>query len=171
MRHSEMSYLLFEKENAMKYFTKIRTLMPLLFLLLGTIPVSAVERPFALKGTGVATLVTDGSGHLIGAIPTGSGTATYLGQWTVTGNVSYTPDSNGVLRSSGDATLTAANGDKVQIQIEGILDPVAGVDQGAFHIVGGTGRFEGATGETNFVVSINPLTGGFDLTVVGKINF
>lgn len=155
----------------MTRFMKTRTLMLTLFLLLGTIPASAVERPFALKGTGVAPLITDGAGHLIGATPTGSGTATYLGQWTVAGNVQYTPDSNGVLHSSGDATLTAANGDKLQIQINGILDPVAAVDQGVFRFVGGTGRFEGATGESNFVVSINPLTGGFELTVVGKINY
>jgi len=145
--------------------------MPILFLLLGTIPVSAVERPFALSGTGVATLITNEAGMPIGAIPTGSGTATHLGQWTVSGNVKYTPDENGVLHSSGDATITASNGDKVQIQIEGILDPVAGMDQGLFHIVGGTGRFEGATGDANFVVQLNPLTGGFDLTVVGKINY
>ena len=155
----------------MKRFTKIRTLMPILFLLLATIPVSAAERPFALSGTGVATLITNEAGMPIGAIPTGSGTATHLGQWTVTGNVKYTPDANGVLHSSGDATITAANGDKVQIQIEGILDPAAGMDQGIFHIVGGTGRFEGATGDANFVVALNPLTGGFDLTVVGKINY
>jgi len=155
----------------MKQFTKIRTLMLTLLMLLGTIPASAVERPFALRGTGVATLITDGSGHLIGAIPTGSGTATHLGQWTVAGTVHYTPDNNGVLHSSGDATLTASDGDKLQIQIDGILDPMAGVDQGVFRFVGGTGRFEGATGESNFVVSINPLTGGFELTVVGKINY
>ena len=155
----------------MKRFTKIRTLMPILFLLLGTIPVSAAERPFALSGSGVATLITNEAGMPIGAIPTGSGTATHLGQWTVTGNVKYTPDANGVLHSSGDATITAANGDKVQIQIEGVLDPVAGMDQGIFHIVGGTGRFEGATGDANFVVQLNPLTAGFDLTVVGKINY
>jgi len=155
----------------MKRFMKIRTLMLTLFVVLGTIPASAVERPFALKGTGVATLVTDEAGHLIGAIPTGSGTATYLGQWTVAGIVHYTPDSNGVLRSSGEATLTAANGDKLNIQIDGILDPVAAVDQGVFHFVGGTGRFEGASGDANFVVSINPVTGGFDLTLVGKINY
>jgi len=155
----------------MKRFTKIRTLLPVLFLLLGTIPVSAAERPFALSGTGVATLIVNEAGMPIGAIPTGSGTATHLGQWTVTGNVKYTPDANGVLHSSGDATITASNGDKVQIQIEGILDPVAGMDQGLFHIVGGTGRFEGATGDANFVVQLNPLTGGFDLTVVGKINY
>ena len=155
----------------MKPFMKTRTLMITLFLLLGTIPVSAVERPFALKGAGVATLLTDENGHLIGAIPTGSGTATHLGQWTVTGNVKYTPDSDGVLHSSGEATLTAANGDKLLFQIDGILNPVAAVDQGVFRFVGGTGRFEGASGTSNFVVTINPLTGGFELTVVGKINY
>jgi len=133
--------------------------------------VSAVERPFALKGTGVATLIVNESGMPVGAIPTGSGTATHLGQWTVAGTVKYTPDENGVLHSSGDATLTAADGDKLFIQIDGILDPVAAIDQGAFHIVGGTGKFAGASGETNFVVVINPLTGSFDLTVVGKINY
>lgn len=152
-------------------FTKIRTLMLGLFLLVGTIPVSAVERPFALRGAGVATLVTDEAGHLIGAIPTGSGTATHLGQWTVSGKVNYIPDSNGVLHSSGEATLVAANGDKLNFVIDGILDPVAAVDQGLFHFAGGTGRFEGASGSANFVVSINPVTGGFELTVVGKIDY
>ena len=154
----------------MTRFTKIRALMITFFLLLGTIPASAVERPYALHGSGVAPLITDEAGNLIGATPTGSGTATHLGQWTVTGTFKDPPD-NGVLRSSGEAILTAANGDKLQIQIDGTLDPVAAVDQGVFHIVGGTGRFEGASGDADFVVSINPLTGGFDLTVVGKINY
>jgi hypothetical protein len=154
----------------MKRFTNISTVMAIIFLLLGSIPVSAVERPFALNGSGVVTLITDESGNLVGALPTGSGTATHLGQWTVTGAVKYTPV-NGVLKSSGDATLTASNGDKLNFQIDGTLDPVAGVDQGLFHFVGGTGRFEGASGDANFLVSINPTTGGFDLTVVGKINY
>lgn len=155
----------------MKHFTKIRTLMLTLLLLLGTMPAFAVERPFALHGSGVATLITDPSGLPIGAVATGSGTATHLGQWTVIGNPKYTPDSNGVLHSSGEATLTAANGDKLQIEIDGILDPVAGVDQGVFYFLGGTGRFEGASGSANFVVNINPVTGGFDLTVVGRIDY
>ena len=154
----------------MKRFTKIRALMLTLFVLLGTIPALAVERPFALSGTGVATLKVDESGNLIGGAVTGSGTATHLGQWTVSGTVKYTAD-NGVLRSSGEATLISANGDKLLLQIDGILDPIAAVDQGVFHIVGGTGRFEGASGDSNFVVTINPLTGGFELTVVGKINY
>ena len=155
----------------MKHFTKIRTLMLTLLLLLGTMPAFAVERPFALHGSGVATLITDPSGLPIGSVATGSGTATHLGQWTVIGNPKYTPDSNGVLHSSGEATLTAANGDKLQIQIDGILDPVAGVDQGVFYFLGGTGRFEGASGSANFVVNINPVTGGFELTVVGRIDY
>ena len=155
----------------MNHFTKIRTLMLTLLLLLGTMPAFAVERPFALHGSGVATLITDPSGLPIGAVATGSGTATHLGQWTVIGNPKYTPDSNGVLHSSGEATLTAANGDKLQIQIDGILDPVAGVDQGVFYFLGGTGRFEGASGSANFVVNINPVTGGFELTVVGRIDY
>ena len=154
----------------MKHFTKIRTLMVMLFLMLGTIPASAVERPFALHGSGVAVLHTDESGIPTGADATASGTATHLGQWTVNGNPKYTLV-DGVLRSSGEATIIAANGDKLQVQIDGILDPVAGVDQGTFYFVGGTGRFAAASGSANFVVSINPLTGGFDLTVVGKINY
>ena len=155
----------------MKHITKIRTLILTLFLLVGTIPATAVERPFAINGSGVATLIVNESGIPIGAVPTGSGTATHIGQWTVSGNVAYTPDSNGVLHSSGLATLVAANGDKLLFQVDGILDPVAGTDQGVFHFVGGTGRFEGATGSVNFVVTINPLSGGFDLTAVGKIDY
>ena len=155
----------------MKHFTKIRTLMLTLLLLMGTIPVSAVERPFALSGAGVATLITDPAGNPIGAIPTGSGTATHLGQWTTSGMVHYIPDSNGVLHSSGQATITASNGDKLNFTIDGILDPIAGVDQGTFYFAGGTGRFAEASGSANFVVTLNPLTGGFDLTAVGKINY
>ena len=155
----------------MKRFTKIRTLVVMLFLLLGTtIPASAVERPFALHGSGVAVLHTDEAGLPTGADATASGTATHLGQWTVVGNPKYTLV-DGVFRSSGEATITAANGDKLIFQIDGILDPMAGVDQGSFYFVGGTGRFAGASGSANFVVNINPLTGGFDLTVVGKINY
>ena len=43
----------------MKRFMKIHTLTLVVFLLLGTIQVSATERPFALSGTGVAALIID----------------------------------------------------------------------------------------------------------------
>jgi hypothetical protein len=64
----------------MKHLSKLRALMLVPFLLLGTIPAAAVERPFALNGTGVATLVTDDAGHLIGAIPTGGFELTLVGK-------------------------------------------------------------------------------------------
>ncbi|HEU4712516.1 MAG TPA: hypothetical protein VFS76_13170 [Pyrinomonadaceae bacterium] len=155
----------------MKRITQIRTLILTLFVLLASIPASAIERPFALSGSGVAALIVNEQGIPIGANATGSGTATHLGQWTVAGNPKYTLDDQGVFHSSGEATLTTANGDKLFIQINGILDPVAGVDQGVFYFVGGTGRFQGASGTAQFVVNINPVTQGFDLTVVGKIDY
>ena len=76
-----------------------------------------------------------------------------------------------MIRSSGAATIIAANGDKLEVEVEGVLDPNTGMDQGTFHFVGGTGRFAGASGSANSVVTLNPLTGGFELTLVGKINY
>ena len=154
----------------MKHFTKIRSIILTIILLLGAIPAAAVERPFAMSGTGVAVLITDENGNLIGATPTGSGTATHLGSWTVAGNVTYTPD-GGVLRSGGQATLAAANGDTLIFEVDGVLDPIAAVDQGVFRFIGGTGRFAGASGTIDFVVSINPANGGFELTAVGRIDY
>ena len=146
--------------------------MPTIFLLLGALPVAAIERPFALSGTGVGVFVTDAEGHVIGANVTGSGTATHLGSWTTTGTVHYAPpDENGKLPSSGEATIVAANGDKLNVVIHGSFDPASGTDHGIFQFTGGTGRFAAASGISDFVVSVNALTGGFDLTVVGSIDY
>src|SRR5262249_59828439 len=72
MRHSEVNNVLMKKENTMKRSFKTRILMPTIFLLLGALPVAAIERPFALSGTGVGVFVTDAEGHVIGANVTGS---------------------------------------------------------------------------------------------------
>lgn len=146
------------------------SLMLTVLLLLGALPAAAVERPFALNGNGLATFITAEAGNVIGANVTGSGRATHLGLWTTTGTVRFIPD-NGVLRSRGEATITAANGDKLDVIVEGTLDPATNVDRGVFHFVGGTGRFAGATGTAESVVVINPLTGGFELTIVGRIDY
>jgi hypothetical protein len=154
----------------MKRFIRIRSIMLTIVLLLGAIPVAATERPFALNGNGVATFITDEAGNIIGGNVTASGTATHLGSWTTSGRVTFTPD-NGVLRSSAEATLTAANGDKLEAVLEGTLDPATFTDHGILRFVGGTGQFQGASGSTDFVVTINPVTGGFELTAVGSINY
>jgi hypothetical protein len=157
----------------MKRNLNLRILALAMALLLGTLPVVAQERPFALTGNGVASFITDGAGNIIGANVTGSGTATHLGQWTVVGTVQFTPDPNnpGRLLSSATTTFTAANGDKLQITLHGSLDPAAGVDMGPIQFVGGTGRFAAASGAGEFVVELNPATGAFKFTAVGNINF
>ena len=154
----------------MKRLLNRRTIMLTIILLLGAIPVAAVERPFALNGSGVTAFITDDAGNIIGANVTGSGTATHLGSWTIVGSVTFTPD-NGVLRSHPVATATAANGDKLEMVGDGALDPATGTDHGIFRFVGGTGRFAGASGSADFVVTINPITGGLEETSVGSINF
>jgi hypothetical protein len=153
-----------------RLFNKL-TIMLTLVLLLGALPVAATERPFALNGKGIASFLTDEAGHVIGANVTASGTATHLGLWTTAGSIRYAPDENGVIHSSGEATVTAADGEKLNMVVEGTLDPVNFTDHGIFRFVGGTGRFAGASGSADFVVTGNPLTGGFELTLVGTINF
>src|ERR1041384_6360617 len=113
-RHSNVSTLLMKRRTKMKRVSKMRIITLIIALLLGAIPATATERPFALNGSGVASFITDGAGHVIGANPTCSGTATHLGSWVTTGTVHYPPpDENGRIPSSGDATITAANGDKL----------------------------------------------------------
>jgi len=157
----------------MKRSLNIRILALAISLLLGALPVSATERPFALNGNGVGTFITDGAGNIIGANVTASGTATHLGMWTAVGSVQFTPDPNnpGRLLSSGAATITAANGDKLQFVVNGALDPATGVDTGPMQFVGGTGRFAGVSGGGQFVVELNPATGAFKLTALGRINY
>src|SRR5215211_5332672 len=96
------------------------------FLLLGSLTVMAIDRPFALNGKGVATFITDGAGAPVAADVTSSSTATHLGLCTTVGRVNYTPANDpehpGRLLSSGSGIITAANGDTVLIEFSGVLD-------------------------------------------------
>ena len=149
-------------------------------LLLGSLPVMAQDRPFALSGQGVGTFIADEAGNIIAANTTGSVNATHLGLCTVAGTVNFTPANDpehpGRLLSSGTGTITAANGDTLLFELNGALDPpapgsVTGIDKPLFRWIGGTGRFAGASGTANAVVVVNLLTGAFDITVVGKIDY
>ena len=150
----------------------VRSLALTISLLLGFLPVQAAERPFAWNGSGSSTFFTDASGNLAANV-TVSGTATHLGMWTATGTVHFLPDPNhqGRFLSSAALAVIAANGDTLNITLSGDLDPAAGMDTGPIQFVGGTGRFTGASGSGQFVVELNPATGAFKTTVVGKINF
>ena len=76
----------------MKRSLFIKFLVLTLTLLVGSLAVTATERPFSLNGTGIAIAILDGNGNFIGAEPTGSGNATHLGMFTNTGKVNFTPD-------------------------------------------------------------------------------
>jgi len=98
--------------------------------------------PFKGKSSGIITTV--GFDPVNGIVYThlaGEGEATHLGHFAVIADVAVYLAS-GVL---GTWTLTAANGDMLFLTMRGGgIDPTHGF--GTFIIVGGTGRFQGATG-------------------------
>ncbi|HEX2269084.1 MAG TPA: hypothetical protein VHH35_06100, partial [Pyrinomonadaceae bacterium] len=67
------------------------------------------------------------------------------------------------------------NGDTVQVELNGALELTPGsttaTDKAVFRFVGGTGRFAGAHGTANGIVVVNLLTGAFEITMVGDINY
>ena len=146
----------------------------ILTLLLAGITVAAVERPFSARGTGVAAFILDANGNVIGADVTSSGHGTHVGQFTNFGKVKFTPDPDNpnIVHPSGEAVLIAADGDKLNIVIDNAsMDLTTGIATGQFRITGGTGRFANATGLTEAVVEQNFVTGGFELTMVGNIDY
>ena len=161
----------------MKRILNINVLTLTALVLLGTVSVMAIERPFALNAKGVATFITDQAGNPIRADVSSSGTATHLGLVTTVGTINFTPDpaNPGRLLTSGSGTMTAANGDTVQLELNGALVPTPGsataTDKFDVRFVGGTGRFAGAHGTADGVVVVNLITGAFELTIVGDINY
>ena len=75
----------------MKRILNVTVLTLTAFVLLGTISVMAIERPFALSAKGVATFVTDGAGNPVSANVSSSGTATHLGLTTTVGTIKFHP--------------------------------------------------------------------------------
>jgi hypothetical protein len=158
----------------MKRSLFMKFLVLTLTLLVGSLAVTATERPFSLNGKGVAIPVVDGNGNVVGADPTGSGNATHLGVFTNTGHVDFTPDASNpnILHPSGGGVFTAANGDKLNfVIINGALDLSTGIGTGDFAFTGGTGRFANATGLTSGVIQQNAVTGAYELTLVGNIDY
>lgn len=158
----------------MKRSLSIKIFVLTLTLLLGSLAVAATERAFSANGRGVGTFVTDGAGNVIAADVSGTGTGTHLGLFSSAGRVFFTPDPNNPTRliTSGEATLTAADGDKLIIVVEnGEQDVVSGIGTGNFRFTGGTGRFANASGLTSYVVEQNLVTGAYQITIVGRIDF
>jgi hypothetical protein len=103
----------------------------------GVVRVESIDFPLGQPGPPVVTTTVAGEGQ-----------ATHLGRFTVTARVVIDVPNNTVL---GNWVLTAANGDQLFVTFEGFaLGPNQG--GGNFTIVGGTGRFAGATGQYTQVI-------------------
>jgi hypothetical protein len=158
----------------MKRFLTFKTLILVFALILGTIPVSATERPFASNGNGVATFITDSAGNVVGASLTLSGNGTHLGLFSGSGLIQFLPDANdpNISHPAGEVTYVAANGDRLPTVIEnGRMDLRTGIATGDMVFQSGTGRFEGASGRAAIVVEQNFITGAYTFTMVGNVNY
>ena len=158
----------------MKRFVTLRTLILIFALLLGIIPVSATERPFASSGNGVASFITDGAGNVAGANLSLVGNGTHLGLFSGTGKIQFLPDANdpNIVHVPGEITYVASNGDRLPTVIEnGRMDLRTGIATGDMVFQSGTGRFEGVSGKAAIVVEQNFVTGAYTFTMVGNINY
>jgi hypothetical protein len=163
-----------QEKKEMKRSLSLKLLVLTLTLLIGSLAVAATERPFSLNGRGIAVPILDENGNLLGAEPTGSGNATHLGMFTNTGKVMFVPDASNpnIVHPNGGVVFTAADGDKLNfVIISGALDLTTGIGTGDFEFTGGTGRFASATGRTSGVVQQNVITGAYELTLVGNIDY
>ena len=158
----------------MKRFVAIRSLILVFALLLGIIPVIATERPFASNGNGSAAFITDGSGNVVGANLTLGGNGTHLGLFTGTGKIQFVPDPSdpNIVHVPGEVTYIASNGDRLPTVIEnGRMDLRTGIATGDMVFQSGTGRFEGVSGKAAIIVVQNFVTGAYEFTMVGNINY
>lgn len=158
----------------MKRFVIAKGLILVFTLLLGIVPVSATERPFASKGNGVATFITDSAGNVVGANLMLSGNGTHLGLFTGTGQIQFVPDANdpNIVHVPGEITYVASNGDRLPVVIEnGRMDLRTGIATGDMVFQSGTGRFQGVSGSAAIVVEQNFVTGAYTFTMVGNINY
>ena len=158
----------------MKRFLNIKTLALAVMLLIGNMPVGAAERPFSCTGKGIATILPGGGVPSADVI--GTGNATHMGLFTNVGRVTFNPDPNdpNLVHPSGQATFTAADGDKLETIFsaeETSMDLTTGIGGGTFRFAGGTGKFANATGSISVVVQQNFITGAYELTAVGTISY
>ena len=158
----------------MKRLVTFSSLILIFALMVGIIPVSASERPFASSGNGVATFITDNAGNVVGANLSLTGHGTHLGSFSGTGTIQFIPDANdpSIVIVPGAITYVASNGDRLPTVIEnGRMDLRTGIATGDMVFQSGTGRFEGVSGKAAIVVEQNFITGAYTFTMVGNINY
>ena len=148
--------------------------LSVLLLMTGATSADNPSRPFK----GFVTATWDNVFLALVAPPahfTGGGPVTHMGNTTQTGTLGlHAPGASGIVPGDGSVTITAANGDQLTFDYEGLLDANTGVGMGTFTFTGGTGRFTHATGAGTFFALIDvSLPDHQPMTVVldGRIRY
>jgi hypothetical protein len=134
-----------------------------------SLTVLASARPFHLVEHGQLYVTPrDASGTVLDVVAEGVGTATHLGAITVQRTATLTAtQAAGVFDFKGEATLTAATGEKLTTTITGTFNANVGHADLIYEWTGGTGRFEHATGTTFW--SVDVADGEYDVVANGQI--
>jgi len=125
-----------------------------------TAPIGASSVPFKGSWSGVTMSADPTNFPVVAIVSDGTGELTHLGRYFMT-----SPHTSNVFTGEtiGDQIFTAANGDTLTAFCEGFpLPQPDGTVVGSLdcEITGGTGRFEGATGEYEFFLVASPRTDG-----------
>ena len=141
-----------------------------------TAPIGAKSVPFKGSWSGVTVSADLSALPIVAIVAEGTGQLTHLGRYFMSSP--HTTDvRNG--ETIGDQIFTAANGDTLTAFCAGFpvpqpnLDVIGSLD---CEITGGTGRFEGATGEYVFFLHARPRTDGgpgyaTEATISGEISY
>ena len=125
-------------------------------------PAQAGERPHVSHGTAQFVNAND----FVGA-----GKATHLGHYNEVGSAQFSPTADPtVFRVDGWSIYTAANGDQLFASLTGQLNASTGVITATVTYVGGTGRFNDASGSAKLTGHILP-DGTIAVAVKGTIDF
>jgi hypothetical protein len=140
-----------------------------------TAPISGANNvPFKGSWSGVTVSADLTNLPVVAVVAEGTGELTHLGRYFMT-----SPHTSDVATGEtiGDQIFTAANGDMLTAFCEGVpaITPegvIGGLD---CEITGGTGRFEGASGEYVFFLNAVPLPDGSgfatEATITGEISY
>jgi hypothetical protein len=141
-------------------------------LMLGLRPAFAatVPLPFTATYSGSSAFTSQSTVSFLG-----SGTATHMGRITNVGTIVLSgPDSScsGGIANVNTEILTDPDGDTLTISSQDVSCPI-GPNQfdgtGQWTVTGGTGRFDGATGQGSAVGGSDFNTGTFTMSLTGTI--
>jgi hypothetical protein len=105
----------------------------------------------------------------------GGGPVTHMGKTKQSGTLTLeAPIAPGIFPGFGSVTITAANGDQLTFDYEGLLNAATGEGTGTFTFTGGTGRFADATGGGTFDALIDlslPTKQTMSVVLDGEISY